>query len=128
MLHLRFHDYYCNQQYHKSVQKTLIKHVNHHAADAELLMMMQTSSNSDREFITSTIQTFKYVFTIEEKIWKTMRKEMITDASSIILLNSQTLWNQRMMMRFVYLTLRNFECKALCNIFNLDYISFCQCF
>ncbi len=68
MLHLRFHDYYCNQQYHKSVQKTLIKHVNHHAADAELLMMMQTSSNSDREFITSTIQTFKYVFTIEEKI------------------------------------------------------------
>ena len=51
---------------------------------------MQTSSNSDRELIASTIQTFKYVSTIKEKIWKMMKEEMIADASSMILLNLQT--------------------------------------
>jgi len=66
----------------------LIKHDNHNAADAELLVMMQMSSNSDREFIASTIQTFKYISAIEEKIRKTMREEIIIDASSTILSNS----------------------------------------
>ncbi len=53
-------------------------------------MMMQMSSNSDWKFITFTIQTFKYIFVIKEKIQKMMRKEMIINASLIILLNSQT--------------------------------------
>jgi hypothetical protein len=61
------------------------------AADAESLVMMQTSSNSDRKFIASTIQTFEYVSAIEGKIRKTMREEMIADALSTILSNSQTL-------------------------------------
>jgi len=74
------------------------------AADAESLIMMQTSSNSDRKFIASTIQTFEYVSAIEEKIQKMMRKEMIADASSTILSNSQTSRNQRTMMRFAYST------------------------
>jgi len=68
----------------------LIRCDNHDAADAELLVMMQMSSNSDREFTASTIQTFEYVSVIEEKIQKTMRKEIITDASLTILSNSQT--------------------------------------
>jgi len=68
----------------------LIRCDDQNAADAESLVMMQTSSNSDREFIASTIQTFKYISAIKEKIQKTMRKEMIADASSMILLNSQT--------------------------------------
>ncbi len=66
--------------------------------------MMQTLSNSDRKLITSTIQTFKYISTIKEKIQKTMREEMIIDASLMILSNSQTLRNQRTMMKFIYLT------------------------
>jgi len=82
----------------------LIRHDDHHAADAESLMMMQTSSNSDRKLITSTIQTFEYIFAIKEKIQETMRKEMIANASSMILLNSQTSRNQRTMMRFAYST------------------------
>jgi len=68
----------------------LIRCDDQNAADAESLVMMQTSSNSDQEFIASTIQTFKYISAIKEKIQKTMRKEMIADASSMILLNSQT--------------------------------------
>jgi len=68
----------------------LIRCNDHDAADAELLVMMQMSSNSDREFTASTIQTFEYVSVIEEKIQKTMRKEIITDASLTILSNSQT--------------------------------------
>jgi hypothetical protein len=68
----------------------LIRCDDHDAADAELLVMMQMSSNSDREFTASTIQTFEYVSVIEEKIQKTMRKEIITDASLTILSNSQT--------------------------------------
>jgi len=67
-------------------------------------MMMQTSLNSDREFIAFTIQTFEYISAIEEKIQKMMKKEMIIDASSTILLNSQTSRNQRIMMRFTYFT------------------------
>jgi len=82
----------------------LIRHDDHDAADAESLMMMQMSSNSDRKLIASTIQTFKYISAIEEKIRKTMRKEMIIDASSMILSNSQTSRNQKMMMRFAYST------------------------
>jgi len=52
----------------------LIKHDDHDvvnaadAADVESFVMMQTSSNSDQKLITSTIQTFKYVSAIEEKI------------------------------------------------------------
>jgi len=72
----------------------LIRRDDHDAADAanaESLVMMQTSSNSDRKLIASTIQTFKYVSIIEEKIRKMMRKEMIIDASLTILSNSQTL-------------------------------------
>jgi len=71
----------------------LIKCDNHDAADAanaESLMMMQTSSNSDRELIAFTIQTFEYISAIEEKIQETMREEMIIDASLMILLNLQT--------------------------------------
>jgi len=68
----------------------LIRRDDHDAADAELLVMMQTSSNSDRELIASTIQTFEYISAIKEKIRKTMKKEMIIDASSMILSNSQT--------------------------------------
>ena len=68
----------------------MIRCDDHDAADAELLVMMQMSSNSDREFTASTIQTFEYVSVIEEKIQKTMRKEIITDASLTILSNSQT--------------------------------------
>jgi len=68
----------------------LIKHDDHDAADAESLVMMQTSLNSDQKLITSTIQTFKYISAIKEKIRKTMRKEMIADASLTILSNSQT--------------------------------------
>jgi len=82
----------------------LIRRDDYDAADAESLMMMQTSSNSDQELIASTIQTFKYISAIEEKIQKTIRKEMIINTSSTILLNSQTLRNQRTMMRFIYLT------------------------
>jgi len=85
----------------------LIRCNNHDAAnavDAESLMMMQTSSNSDRELITSTIQTFKYILAIKEKIQETMRKEMIADASSTILLNSQTSRNRKTMMKFAYST------------------------
>jgi len=85
----------------------LIKRDDHDAADAvdaESLMMMQTLSNSDRKLITSTIQTFKYISTIKEKIQKTMKEEMITDASSTILSNSQTSRNRRTMMRFTYFT------------------------
>ncbi len=65
---------------------------------------MQISSNSDWEFIASTIQTFEYISTIKEKIRKMMKKEMIIDALLIILSNSQTSRNWRMMMRFAYLT------------------------
>jgi len=68
----------------------LIRCDDHDAADAELLVMMQISSNSDREFTAFTIQTFEYVSVIEEKIQKTMRKEIITDVSLTILSNSQT--------------------------------------
>ncbi len=82
----------------------MIKCDDHHAADAESLMMMQMSSNSDQELITSTIQTFKYIFVIKEKIRKTMKKEIIINASLMILSNLQTLQNQRMIMRFTYLT------------------------
>jgi len=85
----------------------LIRRDDHDAADAvdaELLVMMQTLSNSDRELITSTIQTFKYISTIKEKIQETMRKEMIADASSTILSNSQTSRNRKTMMRFAYST------------------------
>jgi len=82
----------------------LIRCDDHDAADAESLVMMQMSSNSDRELITSTIQTFKYISAIEEKIQKMMKEEIIIDASLMILLNSQTLQNQRMMMRFTYLS------------------------
>jgi len=46
----------------------LIRRDDHDAADAESLMMMQTSSNSDQELIASTIQTFKYISAIKEKI------------------------------------------------------------
>ena len=67
-------------------------------------MIMQMLSNSDREFIASTIQTFKYISAIEEKIQKTMKEEIIIDALLMILLNSQTLRNQRTMMRFTYST------------------------
>jgi len=66
--------------------------------------MMQTSSNSDRKLIIFTIQTFEYISAIEEKIQKMMRKEMIADASSTILLNLQTSRNQKTMMRFTYFT------------------------
>ena len=38
--------------------------------------------------MTSTIQTFKYVSTIKKEIQKMMKEEMITDALSMILLNS----------------------------------------
>ena len=69
-----------------------------------MIMMMQTLSNSDRKLISSTIQTFKYISTIEEKIRETMKEEIIADASSTILSNSQTSRNQRMMMRFTYFT------------------------
>jgi len=82
----------------------LIRRDDYDAADAESLVMMQTLSNSDRKLIASTIQTFEYISAIEEKIRKTMRKEMIADASSMILSNSQTSRNQRMMMRFTYFT------------------------
>jgi hypothetical protein len=61
----------------------LIRCDDHDAADAESLVMMQISSNSDREFITSTIQTFKYISAIEEKIQKMKKEEMITNASLI---------------------------------------------
>ena len=44
----------------------------------------------NRELITSTIQTFKYISVIEEKIQKMMKEEMITDTLLMILLNSQT--------------------------------------
>jgi len=74
------------------------------AADAELLVMMQMSLNSDQKLIASAIQTFKYISAIKEKIQKMIRKEMIVDASLMILLNSQTLQNQRTMMRFTYST------------------------
>jgi len=66
--------------------------------------MMQTSSNSNQKLIIFTIQTFKYISAIEEKIQKMMRKEMIADASLTILLNSQTSRNQKTMMRFTYFT------------------------
>jgi len=46
----------------------LIRHDDHDAADADSLMMMQTSSNFDLKLIVSTIQTFEYISTIEEKI------------------------------------------------------------
>jgi len=82
----------------------LIRCDDHDAADAKSLVMMQMLSNSDRELITSTIQTFKYISAIEEKIQKMMKEEMIIDASLMILLNSQTLQNQRTMMRFTYLS------------------------
>ena len=51
---------------------------------------MQMLSNFDRKLITSTIQTFKYISVIKEKIRKMMKEEMIVDASLMILLNSQT--------------------------------------
>jgi len=82
----------------------LIRRDDHDAADAESLMMMQMLSNSDREFIAFTVQTFKYISAIEEKTRKTMKEEMIADASLMILSNSQTSRNQRMMMRFAYST------------------------
>jgi len=82
----------------------LIRRDDHDAADAESLIMMQISLNSDREFIASTIQTFKYISVIKEKIQKTMKEEMIIDASSMILSNSQTSRNQKTMIRFAYLT------------------------
>jgi len=82
----------------------LIRCDDHHAADAESLMMMQMSSNSDRELITSTIQTFEYIFAIKEKNRKTMKKEIIINASLMILSNLQTSRNQRMMIRFTYST------------------------
>jgi len=82
----------------------LIRYDDHDVADAESLMMMQTSSNSDEKLIASTIQTFKYISTIKEKIQKMMRKEMIIDALLMILLNSQTSRNRRTMMRFTYFT------------------------
>ncbi len=82
----------------------MIRRDDHDAADAESLMMMQMLSNSDREFIAFTVQTFKYISAIEEKTRKTMKEEMIADASLMILSNSQTSRNQRMMMRFAYST------------------------
>jgi len=74
------------------------------AADAESLVMMQMSLNSDQKLIASAIQTFKYISAIKEKIQKMIRKEMIVNASLIILSNLQTLQNQRTMMRFTYST------------------------
>ena len=82
----------------------MIRRDDHDAADAELLVMMQMSLNSDQKLIASAIQTFKYISAIKEKIQKMIRKEMIVDASLMILLNSQTLQNQRTMMRFTYFT------------------------
>ncbi len=63
----------------------MIRCDDHHAADAESLIMMQISSNSDWKLITSTIQTFKYIFAIEEKIQEMMKEEMIADASLMML-------------------------------------------
>ncbi len=87
-----------------SLLKTSIKYDDHDVTDAELLMMMHTLSNSDRKLIASTIQTFEYISVIKEKIWKTIREEMIIDVSLMILSNSQTSRNQRTMMRFTYST------------------------